>query len=182
MGTLNFSGLDEDNIVTFNSTGGGKAGLAKLVTERGQAAQSVRAQFQARRSIWLAKLSALFEVIEYRWLEDLVDSGQVEITHETTKLSEEYIGEYEAPEIMIRIANSIVRLEPRGTLIVGAAGRVDMTGPNGTLLLLLDSTTDDMSIPFEKRQFEWSIVSRVPQVVRSILDEDSFSDGLSSLI
>jgi hypothetical protein len=52
-------------------------------------------------------------------------------------LSEEHIGSYDADSMTILIGSDKVKLVPIGTLIIAAKGRVDMTGPSGTVRFIL---------------------------------------------
>ena len=61
----------------------------------------------------------------------------VSINYVDKEINEEYIGIYNARKMILRIADEQVVLDPVGTLLIGAAGRVDMTGKNGQVKLVL---------------------------------------------
>lgn len=172
--------IDEDHLIQFHAPGAGKAGLVQLVSRRAQEASKHARDFAARKVAWIDKLGELFDRIEHDWLADLSQQGQITLTRGEIELHEELIGAYRAPTLRIQVADAMVVLVPVGTFVSGASGRVDMKGPNGVVLLLLESA--DAQAPFEQRDFTWNIVNRSPRVTRTPLVEDTFSDALTTLI
>ncbi len=71
---------------------------------------------------------------------------QVSVNPRLLTLVEEHLGEYTVETLLIRFAHTEILLEPVGTMLIGAKGRVDVIGPFGkTPLLLLNSKARRLS-------------------------------------
>lgn len=71
------------------------------------------------------------------------------------KITEEYIGSYTAPEMIINLGNEQVILTPVGTNLIGAKGRVDIAGRLGSAqLVLIDANTRNVNDPLRKPESE----------------------------
>ena len=93
---------------------------------------------------WLRHLDTLYKVFQDS-LKDYVQKGSVRIKIDRVRTSEEYIGTYTVPVMEIRIAGETIKLKPFGTNVIGAKGRVDMSGRKGSAtLLLVDSRMKSM--------------------------------------
>jgi hypothetical protein len=91
-----------------------------------------------QRDEWLAYLNELYHQIE-SLLGDYIQSGQILHRYQDVELNEEEIGAYRARRLLIKIGAKEIVLEPIGTLLIGAKGRVDVTGPAGrTRFMLVD--------------------------------------------
>ena len=110
--------------------------LAEAKKDRGQV------DWNAQRDRWLAALGTLYQQIE-AWLAPLREQGLVSSKRIPVQLSEENIGAYTAPELVLEFGTEAIVLEPRGTLIVGARGRVDVfrrgSRSDQIMLILSDS-------------------------------------------
>jgi hypothetical protein len=128
-----------------------------------------------RKSWWLVQLDKLYDLIE-EWLGDLKDQG-VTIERIPKIIYEDYIGDYEAHTLMIKVGGERVTFDPVGTIIIAARGRVDIKGANGTAMLVLfpkgerpksvvtipidsaieEPQTEQIAVA-EAREYEWCIV------------------------
>ena len=77
-----------------------------------------------RKQSWLTSVSKLYETVE-QWLSELVNEGYIQITKEKLTLSEAQIGEYQIAKLEIELGTHAVVLEPIGTRIRHADGRID---------------------------------------------------------
>jgi len=78
----------------------------------------------AERDWWLERLRQLFAQIA-EWLRPLIDEGVVATKLVPKRLSEEHIGVYAAEAMVLDFSGEGIVLDPQGTVIVGARGRVD---------------------------------------------------------
>jgi hypothetical protein len=144
--------------------------------------QSVSFNPEFEKEEWLRSLDALYTRIE-SFLQEYISSGEVKREYRPVDLTEEYIGSYAAKEMVLSIGRRKVRLTPVGTFIIGAKGRVDLTGPNGSFqIMLVDSkvtkTSDLIQVtvtvgnkspkpksPEQPKdiQWEWKTVTRPPE-------------------
>lgn len=85
---------------------------------------------------WLDHLDRLYTRIE-KMLEGYTKSGDIELKYQEKSLNEEYIGEYAVKSLRIKMKYQEVVLDPIGTNLIGAYGRVDMNGSSGTVRLVL---------------------------------------------
>ena len=92
------------------------------------------------RDDWMKHLDEFYQLAE-GFLQKYIDQGKVRITTATKQITEEHIGSYDVKSLEVQIGTVKVRLDPIGTLIVGAKGRVDMHGPYGTVKFVLVSKT-----------------------------------------
>ena len=117
-----------------------------LVRQEQQAAGTGKIDRAKERDAWLKRLDELFLQVD-GYLDEYVRAGAVEISKGYVELDEEQIGSYQAPQMIVTIGRKAVRLEPVGTFIIGAKGRVDVLGPQGrsARLVLMDSEVKRVS-------------------------------------
>ncbi len=96
---------------------------------------------QSRIQWWEGRVGALLGDIS-RWLSPLVQSGSLKIEPGKVNLEEESLGRYEIASGIIKLGPKRLTLNPIGTIIIGALGRIDVTGPNGKAVLLLVAPDD----------------------------------------
>lgn len=137
--------------------------------------------WKKERDEWLSHLERLYKKME-SLLAKYISAGQIQIEFKAIGLNEEGIGSYNAKQMILRIGRQKVYLNPIGTLLVGAKGRVDVVGPAGKAqLLLVDEKASSArslikvtvgvsgkapvaaSDPPRKIDWEWRILSRPPE-------------------
>lgn len=136
--------------------------------------------WDGERKEWLGHLDKIYKKVE-SLLHKYVSAGQIQIGYRQVELNEENIGPYTAKQMVLRIGPKSVVLEPIGTLLVGAKGRVDIIGPAGNAqLLLVDSSASGPASlihaveigkkppspepkPTREIKWEWKIVTRPPE-------------------
>ncbi len=123
----------------------------------------------ARKEKWIAALEQLYETIE-AWLRPSVEKGLIRIDFIPKIMEEENIGQYEVKKMKLWVGTEQVVFDPKGTILIGSYGRVDMTGDDGAVMLLL----------FEWEKWEFAI--RTPSLRRWPLTEESFSDALKEVM
>ena len=101
--------------------------------------QSTKIDWAAELNEWIKYLNGFYETIE-SYLKPYVDEGKIEISYGKKKIFEESIGEYEAQTVTISLGANKLKLNPIGTNLIGAKGRIDLIGPNGKIrFVLVDS-------------------------------------------
>lgn len=143
---------------------------------------------------WLFKLAQLHNLAT-SWLTPYISNHSVQIGQEMVPLDEENIGNYSAPMMTITIGNSHVKLEPIGTLLIGARGRVDMKGPKGIARLVIvpkeskgPSVHIEVILPGQTpsprvelppvSDWVWKLASSPPRITYTELTKESFLDAL----
>lgn len=127
--------------------------------------------WNARKLEWLADLDQLFKDIR-EWLDPGVQEGLITIHDGDVGLSEEYLGAYVAPRLRVAMAAKVVDVVPVGTLIIGAAGRVDLTCGGRTAVILRTGSR------------QWKFRSAAANATDGYVDvtDESFSEAIRELI
>jgi hypothetical protein len=151
---------------------------------------------------WRKYLDKLYDNIE-EWMKEYISKSKVQIINKTKKIHEEFSGEYEVRALEIFFSGKIVRLDPIATMLIGAKGRVDLIGKNGTAtLILVDKKLDGPNVQvkiftsqkerkdYEQErkneqpkevEWEWKVLTKNEYMRYEKLDEDSFFDILMDL-
>ena len=150
---------------------------------------------EEKLAAWKNELAKLYASMK-EWLKPYIDSGKVRIEPHTVELVEEYLGRYEAPALSIFIGNNEVIAEPVGSILIGAKGRVDLSGPRRTSRFVLleeggpsQTTTTSGANGLEEKftcsplrsaihQRGWYKVTSPPDATATLLDADSFKSAI----
>ena len=129
-----------------------------------------------RQRRWLSEVCKVYEQV-IAWLAPLQNEGVVKIQTARKTLSEENIGRYDVDILVLDFSGEAVVLEPIGTIIVGARGRIDIFRrgrPADPTMLLLSGSLDAPS---------WQLWPTSRDPARPCpFDEASFKDLLTSLL
>ena len=155
------------------------------------------------RDDWMKHLDEFYQLVE-GFLQKYIDQDKVRITRATKQINEEYIGSYDVEFLEVEIGTIKVRLDPIGTRIFGAKGRVDMRrvdmrgvdmhGPHGTVKFVLvpktdssptirvvvrdsSSETKDEPEPIVE-EWVWKILTPPPNIKYIELEEESFLSAI----
>jgi hypothetical protein len=178
----------------------GKKDLQAFIAAKKKSEKTKEIDWAKKKEDWLTKLNKLYADIE-SWLKDL-EQDVVSIKYIDKEINEEHIGMYKIRKMILRIADEQVVLDPVGTLLIGAAGRVDMTGKNGQVKLVLvpaSSTGVQIKVQIKEEgesegeikkvkegngqeEMVWKIATPPPSIKYIELDSDSFSDALLEVI
>ena len=149
--------------------------------------------WQKEKKDWLRNLGELHALIN-QFLAEYVAKKAIEIEQSKVTLSEENIGSYEAPFLLIRIGAQKISVMPIGTLLIGSKGRVDVSGPRGKArLALVDKDISDFrdgirirvvtegsnqqsepEAPPKSIEWAWKIVGAPPKTSFKELTKESF--------
>jgi hypothetical protein len=148
---------------------------AEVVSNFTQFLRSKKAEEQAegenlqrRKSEWLRSLEKLFSKIE-EWLSEPVSQDLIKLGRETVALDEYKLGTYNAPRLVLQVGHETVYVEPVGSIIIGAKGRVDVKRGGTSFKLIL--THED----------KWGILEP-DRTVAEQLDESTFTKALQDLL
>ena len=178
----------------------GKKDLQAFIAAKKKKEKIKEINWTKTKEDWLAKLNKLYTEIE-SWLNDL-EQDAISIKYIDKEINEDYIGVYTARKMILRIADEQVVFDPVGTLLIGAAGRVDMTGKNGQVKFVLvpaSSTGVQIKVQIkeegepegeiqkakegnDQEEMVWKIATPPPSIKYIELDADSFSDALLEVI
>jgi len=116
--------------------------------------------WDARRAKWQGDIAHLYGMVR-GWLKPLESNRTIRVEEATVTLREDYLGTYKVPEMSILIGSQKVAFHPKGTLIVGAQGRVDVSGDASVRTLVVN-------------RGKWAIVDRTEKVRLIPFTEASF--------
>jgi len=151
-----------------------------------------------QRDEWLEYLETFYKKVK-GWLSKYKDSG-VTCEDREKNIDEDHIGKYRARSLHIHVRNKEVVLDPVGTNLIGAKGRIDMIGNAGTVRFLLvdrnltgqrisvtartESEPDRRETEGKDEQIEWvwKIATPPPRIKHVDINADSFFDALMEVI
>ena len=131
--------------------------------------------WNAERDWWLAALGDFYQQAE-AWLAPLREQGLVSFKKIPVQLSEENIGTYAADELVLEFGLQAIVLEPKGTLVVGARGRVNVfrRGSRAEQVMLILSGS--------KQEPRWDIWPTRNPRQRKPREQSSFEEVLDRLL
>ncbi len=130
--------------------------------------------WESKKQRWLLSVNELYATIE-GWLSHLTSDHIVKMSYDTITLDEYYLNPYLIRQLNLLVGYENVQFEPKGMIVVNAAGRIDMIGDDGTLKLLL--TKDD-----ETDKLQWVIAVSTVHSLWFPLTKASFSDALEQVM
>jgi hypothetical protein len=163
--------------------------LVQQFAERQQRADAENVvDWKEMKDWWVQTVHDLFNQID-GWLHSLIQSGSVKSLRKTTKLMEQDLGRYDIESLELQLSSRKLTFDPVGTMLIGAFGRIEVSGPNGKAVLLLLNT--DKAVPPNERRAHvaWFITHPVPnfrQLPRTqpefrSLTQDSFQQLFTDL-
>lgn len=163
--------------------------------------ESLSEQKNIKLKEWRNNIERLYDMLK-DFLKDYIKAGEVKINEEDIRITEEFLGTYTAKKMVIRLGNlgKYVELTPIGAYVIAAYGRVDMSGKNGTVrIVLVDSKLDrphiiafipdDIKVIIEKQieeqrkkpELEWRFASAPPNIKYVPIKRETFLEQLMQL-
>ena len=147
-----------------------------------------------RRADWLQELEELYARMEGH-LKPYTQAGEIQIERAPVQLREDHLGTYDAEKLTFKIGRENIVAKPIGTLLIGASGRVDLSGSRKTLKIVLltkggpvlttkfrhGGVTEESSRSMVRGDVEeagWYIETPPPESVVVAFSEDSFRDAI----
>lgn len=134
-------------------------------------------RMDAQRSIvgrWQSDVGQLYDRVG-EWLKPFVEAGDITLERQEISVEEERTGLYEIDRLDLGVGDEIIRLEPKGTVVIGAHGRIDMSrlgSGEDPILLVLTDTSDP----------QWSIVDRSARTTLEPLTKETFETAIEKLL
>lgn len=162
-----------------------------FVKEHAGALAENSADLEEEKKIWLSKLDELYALVKASLSGHLENGGGVKFDLSEVDIYEDQLGTYAVPFATITIGRQVVKLIPKGTFLIGVAGRVDMTGPRGVVRFVIvprDAVEprfralDNIASLELPRDWIWKISSPPPRITYMDLTEDAFRDALMGVV
>jgi hypothetical protein len=125
--------------------------------------------WEDRKNKWTKSVTDFYNNV-HKWLYPFTEKALLKIKVKEIMVSEEYIGTYKLNQLDIFLGNDIISLIPRGTLILGSYGRIDMKGPKGDRLII------------EQKWGEWKFVTKVNRRELWDVNNESFESAIQDLV
>lgn len=123
-----------------------------------------------RKKDWLSTIDDFYSEIRI-WLKEFEDNGYLKIEmNKSLEISEEYIGTYKVGRLDIYIGNDIISLIPKGALIYGSTGRIDIRGPKGEIMMIRNEDN------------KWQFAKRTPKLEMWDVTDESFKSIIQELV
>jgi hypothetical protein len=147
--------------------------LVGFLRSKKEQAASPDVDWQARRDSWILSVQNLYRLVQ-EMLGDSIASEDVKVRTAEMQVNENFVGAYSIPVLELTVGSERVVFRPKGLLVIGAAGRVDISGELDSVTLLRD--TDD-------EQSGWTVVlQRVPRLTKVSLDRESLKYALERVM
>ena len=144
--------------------------LREFFREKKTKAGPGKINWQARKDAWIAAVQELYGTIQH-YLKAAAKDRTVEFSFQNKEIAEDYIGQYTVQELVLRVGDEKVIFSPKGTNVVGAAGRVDLLGDMGEVTIV------------RQEGDRWGVVaSRTPTLKVIELNEESLLTALESVM
>ena len=152
--------------------------------------------WEAELDEWKKYLHTFHKQVE-GYLQPYIASGQIKLERENIDIHEENIGTYEVDTLNITVGNQTITLTPIGTNLIGAKGRIDMVGSNGTVIFILvpkDANNPKISVQIRSQNepqktqqqttstWTWKISTPPPRISYLELEEESFQAALMEVV
>jgi hypothetical protein len=162
--------------------------LVKQFAEKKKPDADMEREFRAAtKQQWISSVRALYDEIN-GWLHPLIDSKAVKLSRRLIKTHEQSLGQYEIESLEITLASKKLVFKPVGTVLVGAYGRIEVTGPKGSTTLLLLATDNTLPPSERRKNVNWYIANvvknlytRVPKNPPQMLDKAMFEQLFTDL-
>jgi hypothetical protein len=156
---------------------GTKDALGEFLRKKKGEADTSGVDWTAQKEDWVSAVDRLYNVLTEDLLRKLIyDEHVVEAERVQTEITEEYVGTYSIPKLVLKVGNEKVELLPKGVNVIGAAGRVDLRGARDAVTLIRVRKNGASSD-------EWQVVlERVPRIVTKPLDSDSLNEALQRVM
>lgn len=139
--------------------------FVELVKKHSESEERMETQLpkaiEARRKWWIKAVEDLFTKVQV-WLEPLIKDGPLTFdTKELQIMSDGWLGSYKLQRAIIGLGRKTLEMNPVGSVIFGSFGRIDVKGPNGKLMLILEATQGPEEDDFVPTGGQWFITNRV---------------------
>ncbi len=132
-------------------------------------AEEKQVDWDKRKSNWISSVNGLYNQIKL-WLAPSIEKGHIKVLEKPIELIEDYLGKYKINRLDIYVGSEKVSLIPKGSLIVGAYGRIDFEGNRKDVMFI------------EEDWNNWHVAQRNIHLKTFELNETSFKNLVRDFI
>jgi hypothetical protein len=143
--------------------------FGEMLATKALEAEEDKNNWDIRKAIWLKSIDDFYSNINL-WFDEYKNEGLLKIEDKEINLDEQFIGRYTTKLLEIYLGNDIITFTPRGTLVFGGYGRIDLKGPKGDALLI------------EQEWNKWKFAKRTPALKYIDVNEESLKKVIQEII
>jgi|GEM_PF-1528744 hypothetical protein len=125
--------------------------------------------YEKRGETWIKSVNELYKHID-AWLAPFESKNLLKMQKRPINISEDYIGDYKIDRLDIYLDDDLISLIPRGTLVHGGVGVVDMRGPGNQVRLV------------EEKWGEWIFYIKTPFLETREVNKPNFQEIIQTLV
>jgi len=142
--------------------------------------------YEQEKKEWLARIDEFYALIQ-KFIGDYLKQGKIIQEWKIIQLQEDYFGEYEVQQLMLKIGKKRLIFKPIGRFLIGFnRGRIDLSSDIGTVrfVLLPEELESPQVIDFNNSNAKWcwKIATSPPKVSYLELTEQSFFEALIEVV
>jgi hypothetical protein len=142
--------------------------------------------YEQEKKEWLAKIDEFYALIQ-EFIGDYLKQGKIIQELKIIQLQEDYFGEYDVKQLILKIGKKRLIFKPIGRFLIGFnRGRIDLSSDVGTVrfVLLPKELESPQVIDFNHSHAKWcwKIATSPPKVSYLELTEQSFFEALMEVV
>ena len=116
--------------------------LTEFLRSRKEQAAKPEINWQARKDNWVRSVEGLYALVR-KMLRKSIESKDVSVRTFDLEVTEDYIGTYTIPALELNVGAERVEFRPKGIMVLGAEGRVDIRGAGDTVTMIKRTENGD---------------------------------------
>ena len=142
--------------------------------------------YEQEKKEWLVKIDEFYNLIQ-EFIADYLKQGKITQEWKIIQLHEDYFGEYDVKQLMLKIGKKRLIFKPIGRFLIGFnRGRIDLSSDMGTVrFILLPEELESPQITdfnHSNAKWCWKIATSPPKVSYLELTEQSFFEALMEVV
>ena len=158
----------------------------KFLEQEAEQDDSSVIDYEQEKKEWLAKIDEFYALIQ-EFIGDYLKQGKIIQEWKIIQLQEDYFGEYDVKELILKIGKKRLIFKPIGRFLIGFnRGRIDLLSDIGTVRFVF--LPEDLESPqitdFHNSHAKWcwKIATSPPKVSYLELTEQSFFEALMEVV
>ncbi len=109
--------------------------FSEFLREKNELSETKAIHWKNEKSEWINTVQHFMDQVS-GWVDDERQSGLIDVEKSKVSVTEEELGDYEAPALRMKAGNMVVHVTPVARLVVGATGRIDVYGEYSKYIVL----------------------------------------------
>jgi hypothetical protein len=158
----------------------------KFLEQEAEEEESSVIDYEQEKKEWLTKIDEFYALIQ-EFIGAYLKQGKITQEWKIIQLQEDYFGEYDVKQLMLKIGKKRLIFKPIGRFLIGFnRGRIDLLSDIGTVRFVL--LPKDLESPqvtdfnHSNAKWCWKIATSPPKVSYLELTEQSFFESLIEVV